>query len=492
MLQMCEATRKTARGTKEYQLPSAMATSSDFEERKLRKLSPIEKFFQFSNDHTVNVTVYCLTIATLSPLQRSSVHSVLLHLYRKLPNLRVCIEEDRNGELWLCQMAQENILLKWLTSPEDFDAVYIGETRKPHDARVGPLWRVTVMPAQDGPTPDAEFKHHYRVMFGLHHSITDGHSSMRLCGHFLSLLNSELEGNEVDDNEQFADYVGPEFHDKLVEEAKLTLSTNLYLQCKMRDDYAAIAAAESLLTKVFPPKEEVADPKTETLFIKFDEASTTKFVKKTKSEGVSVHSGFCSVLHSAFVELFQEAGASSEKFDIFSFHDVNERRYWNSESEKSYGPHLSLIRIILTVDKDCPSNVWESARQFHKVFLECLDNKQTFFMEIIDAEVSPTVEKSTDFYSQKISSPSVYSTSNMGNVTKIFLAPDGAEYPQVKATEIRRSTSLHTYLNNNGFCFQTFRGELLVSFDYNTRYISTELANRIVEKVRAHFLRHLS
>ncbi|XP_018010269.1 uncharacterized protein LOC108667724 [Hyalella azteca] len=124
-----------------------MATSSDFEERKLRKLSPVEKLIQFCHDHTVNVTVYCLTIATRSPLQRSSVHSALLHLYRKLPNLRVCIDEDRNGELWLCQ---ENILLKWLTSPEDFDIVYIGETRKPHDARVGPLWRVTDMPAQKG------------------------------------------------------------------------------------------------------------------------------------------------------------------------------------------------------------------------------------------------------------------------------------------------------------------------------------------------------
>ncbi|XP_047740706.1 uncharacterized protein LOC125179245 [Hyalella azteca] len=409
-----------------------------------------------------------------------------------MPNLRVLIEEDENCELWLFDMAQEIILLEWLTSPEDFDAVYIGETRKPYDAKVGPLWRVTVMPAQDGPTPDAEFKHHYRVMFGLHHSITDGHSSMRLCGHFLSLLNSELEGNEVDDNEQFADYVGPEFHDKLVEEAKLTLSTNLDLQCKMRDDYAAIAAAESLLTKVFPPKDEVADPKTETLFIKFDEASTTKFIKKTKSEGVSVHSGFCSVLHSAFVELFQEAGVSSEKYEIVSFHDVNERRYWDSESEKSYGPHVGRQRIIFTVDKDCPTNVWESARQFHKVFHDYLDIKQTLFMDILEAEVSPAAQKSEDFYNYNIICPTVFKISNMGNVTKLFLQSEGAEYSHVKALEIRRSTSIHKLKTNNVFCLQTFRRELLCSFDYNTRYITHKLAAKILEKVQAHLKRHSS
>jgi hypothetical protein len=41
----------------------------------------------------------------------SSINNVFFH-DRKLPNLRVCIDEDRKGELWLCQMAQENIHLK--------------------------------------------------------------------------------------------------------------------------------------------------------------------------------------------------------------------------------------------------------------------------------------------------------------------------------------------------------------------------------------------
>ncbi|KAF2365274.1 Alcohol acetyltransferase/N-acetyltransferase [Trinorchestia longiramus] len=466
-----------------------MSSSSDFKDRVLRKLTPLEKFFQFSHDYKFNLSVYCLTVATKSPLLQSTVHSALQHLYRKLPNFRVCFQEDEESEWWMCRMKEEKISLQWRSSPEEFETVYIEETRKLYDVKNGPLWRVTVMPAVESSVsdPDDTFSHAYRIMFGLHHSITDGHSSMRMCGYFLGLLDSVIEGITIDDNEQFASHVGPEHHDKLIQEVQTILNSKPDVDRKMRDDYNAMLDAGSLLTKTYPPPtDSEKDPQILTLFTELNKATTSGLLKKMKSEKVSVHCGFFSIIHSAFTEMFQEAGLKQETYDIVSYHDVNERRYWSCEGEKSFGPHIGMMRILFPVEKDIQSKLWDSARRFYKVFHEYVDEKNMFFMDILDAEKFPPVTKSADIYKNKVPCLTVYNTSNMGNVTSLFLRPDGSEYSHVKALQIRRSTSVHSYMTNNVFCLQTFRGKLVFSFDYNTRYISTDLAKKIVNKVLIH------
>ncbi|KAF2365275.1 Alcohol acetyltransferase/N-acetyltransferase [Trinorchestia longiramus] len=466
-----------------------MAAFIDFRDRVIRKLTPMEKYFKFSHDNNFNLSVYCVTVATKCPLQLEIVLTTLQHLYRKLPNLRVCVEEDEDGELFLCGMKEEKISLHWRPSPEGYEALLAEETRKHYDVKTGPLWRVTVMPAlepstfQDG---DDSLSDVYRIMFGLHHTITDGHSSIRTCGLFLRLLDSVIEGISIDDNEQFASYAGPEYHEKLVREAKTVLGTEPEVDRMMRDDYDALAAAGgSLLTKVFLQKAENGS-ETLTIFSELDAATTSRLMKKIKSKKLSVHSGLSSILNEVFVEMFQEAGFLKDIYHIVSYHDVNERRYWDVEADKLFGPHVNSLRILFPIRKDRHTNFWEGARMFHKVFQERVNNKQMIYMGILDAEKFPPVRKSSEMHSYKMPCLRVYTNSNMGDVTKFFLQPDGAEYSHVKAVQIRRSTSLHPYKTNNVFAVQTFRGKLMFSFDYNTRYISTDLARNIVDKVLVH------
>ncbi|KAF2365277.1 Alcohol acetyltransferase/N-acetyltransferase [Trinorchestia longiramus] len=388
-------------------------------------------------------------------------------------------------------MREEKILLQWLSSPEGYETVLTEETRKQYDLKTGPLWRVTVMPTLESSLFDSDdsFLCVYRVLFGLQHTITDGHSSMRMCGYFLSLLDSVIEGITIDDNKQFASYIGPEYHEKLLTEAYGILQTNPDFARKLRDDYNAQAAVGSLLTKVFPPTTE-HHPETLTLFTELDEGVTSKIITKSKSERVSVHSGFCSVIQCALIEMFQEAGLSTDTYEMISYHDVNERRYWGCEADNFFGPHVDMLRILFPVGKNIHSNFWDSARMFQSAFRERVDNKQIIYNVILDSETLPPVKKSSELYKYKMPCPRVYSTSNMGDVTKLFLKPDGSEHSHVKAIQIRRSTTLHSYKTNNAFVFQTFRGKLTFSFDYNTRYISSELARRIVDKVLIHLRYH--
>ncbi|KAF2365276.1 hypothetical protein FHG87_003975 [Trinorchestia longiramus] len=69
-----------------------MAVSSDFNDRALRKPTDLEKYYIFSHDNSFNLSVYSVTVASKKPLQHSTILTALQHLYRKLPNLRVCVE----------------------------------------------------------------------------------------------------------------------------------------------------------------------------------------------------------------------------------------------------------------------------------------------------------------------------------------------------------------------------------------------------------------
>ena len=72
-------------------------------------------------------------------------------------------------------------------------------TSKKFDEENGPLWRVTLQYETDKSKiiPELEednYSHQHSLFFAIHHSITDGYSTTRICGWLLSILNDVISG----------------------------------------------------------------------------------------------------------------------------------------------------------------------------------------------------------------------------------------------------------------------------------------------------------
>ena len=71
----------------------------------------------------------------------------------------------------------------------------------------------------------------------------------------------------------------------------------------------------------------------------------------------------------------------------------------------------------------------------------------------------------------------------MGNVTRFFKKVDGSEFESARAIHIRRTSSIPPGIYSSTFCIQTLNGKLLITFDYQSRYFSRDLAHNFLDNV---------
>ena len=347
------------------------------------------------------------------------------------------------------------------------------------------MWRVTVLPFADVPSPDGtELEHGYRLLFGLNHAITDGHSSVRMCGYFLAFLNDCIEGKSIDDETQLVKYKNDEFNVPVINEVKELLKSDanlLHTYHKITEDLSKL---EPLLFKIFP-SESAAEPKTLSIWKDVNEKVTKQFIAKAKAEGVTVHSAFSTVFHAVFVELLNEFIGEDQEHVLGSIHDVNIRRYWKDGGENIVGVHIGALKTSIVATKDFVVNFWKNAKSFSEKFHSEINKKHSMIMEIIDAENNPPASVAASFYENKTPTNCYYAVSNMGDISRFFKRKDGTSFTSVQASHLRRATSVHTYMCPSTFCIQTMNNNFLCSFDYNTRYISSDTAHKILNKTVA-------
>ena len=302
-----------------------------------------------------------------------------------------------------------------------------------------------------------------------------------MCGHFITLLNDVIEGNSINDEIQLAEFVSNEHMNKILADAKEVLKADSKLHNEYRRMFEAQAKLEPLFFKLFPPEND-DNPKTLSISKDFSETITQQFFSKAKSEGITVHSAFCSIFHAAFVELLNASDSCQEEYELLSAHDMNYRRYWNIDGENSFGVHIGIHKTSVVAKKNFMGEFWQNAKKFHDKLHAEIKKKHAIMMGVIEDELKPGVITEESFYSNKTPAKTYYSVSNMGEITRLFKRPDGGDHSSVQAVHLRRSTSLHTYELASAYSFQTLNGMLLCGFDYNTRYVSTKTAHTLLDK----------
>ncbi|XP_047495030.1 uncharacterized protein LOC125043122 [Penaeus chinensis] len=385
---------------------------------------------------------YQLTLAAREPLTEESLTRALTHLFRKVPPLRMRYGR-RAGDTWLREMAKEIV---------DFEVVPDTTMRDMHDKLqhrhydtwTGPLWCARLWPRPHSSLPDDElgfeksrYPHTYTLFFGFHHGITDGNTNMRICGFFVQLLNDVLAGKSIKDEEQLGILVSDERTKKLLEERIANMEADPEVQQRALDDYNARHTTHSMIKSTF---EGAADKVGRSLLLArdMDVATTSQFVKRCRTENVTVNSAFTALANVALVDPSDGWG----------------------------------LAVIVPTPRDIGGKFWEYARLVHA------DMKQK-----IGTGTALQDEAVRHFMSEKTVMETIFScefaVTNMGDVTK--LVTEGGEH--VQAAHVLRSVNLDGVPSTCSNLCHTFRGRFIHVLSYNTASVTSQMAEQFCDRL---------
>ncbi|XP_018007751.1 uncharacterized protein LOC108665507 [Hyalella azteca] len=489
----------------------------------VRKCSILESMMDMLQSHAqAMITCYWLTLSTTVPVTEETVMAALRQLYRRVSNLRLVYRRRDDGETCFAQMPEERIDLQVI----DANAVqetFIQLTRTSFNGSVGPLWRVRITtstlkdeqvesPCQGLKPGPSRYENH--VLFSLHHGITDGFTSIRLMGHFMNLLNAAIAGNLVDTHEQLADLADVDLYSLDIMGKVMSEMADPQEKKKLDKEFNGFAEVKPVLLKAIPALGEVENT-TLSLRHDFDEASTKKFLSLCKSNGVSCHSGFTTVLKVALLELVQSHGLEQEEYEMLSMHTINGRRYWDSnkvDTKRQYGACIVMGPLLTKLPGNAKERFWLHAKDLHGTFQSSLDNltpvKYSIFAfvapdetkvpgditKVVDEKAGVLGNSGPDTSDPSSASPDVtsapsgtgtsqgkmrplasFDTTNMGDVTDFlsgkFAKQNGEpanEYAVV--SDVTRLTSTHAHKGNIcSHVFHTYNGRLMYSLAYSLR-----------------------
>ncbi|XP_069937085.1 uncharacterized protein [Cherax quadricarinatus] len=123
-----------------------MASSSSSNSSWVRAALPIEEWFEVGHQHGTFLACYVLQLGSHKPLHHSHVEQALLHLYRKVPNLRLSFG-TRDGVLWFKETTQENIDFEVILKECDLNSVIARLKTYKYNSSEGPLWCAKFLPA---------------------------------------------------------------------------------------------------------------------------------------------------------------------------------------------------------------------------------------------------------------------------------------------------------------------------------------------------------
>lgn len=457
------------------------------EKKWLWKATMAEMFFDASNRFQTFMVSYQLTVATAAPLLEDQVTSALSHLYRKTPNLRACFDQ-RDGTTWLREMAQEKIDFEMLPETASV-AETLQKLRNYHyDSNAGPLWCAKMRPGppSEGAANEMQgFPHLYTFFLGFHHGITDGTSTMKICGFLVQLLNDVISGKTIDDVEQLGVFISGEVTHKIVNKRVAAMRADPEILQKMIGESEAHKSNCSILNLTYKDARE-DECNTKYITRDLDVATTSAFFQKCRAESVTINTAFAALANAAMVDLLALGGLEQESYKIRSDHVVSVRRYWDEDGSKYLGCHiLPPMPILVEVPRHIGDKFWDYARSMHKEIQSELKAEAVVREEALKTYFMPENANFDEFF-QSPQSPNDntcdFCVSNMGDVTK--LVTEGGDHVQV--THVLRSVSVHGVPNNWSHLIHTFRGRLIHVLDYNTGRVNTQMAQTFCERIFHH------
>ncbi|KAK8736647.1 hypothetical protein OTU49_017435, partial [Cherax quadricarinatus] len=473
----------------------------DFDGKWLREASKAEKIFEECHKKGTVLVAYHVNLSTTVPLQEDQVKLALTHLYRKVPCLRVCFGE-REGTLWFREATNKNVDFKVLPETEVNEVMACLKSYQ-YNSDTGPLWCARLVAdtssgqceqttsmvdntstghsGQASPhIPDdnlVSLPHSYHLFLGFHHGIIDGFSAIKICGFTATLLNDVITGKPINDD-QLGEFVSCKETMELVLAKKALIKGDPLLMKKWTDEANLRKDKELFFSRIYQ-KPEGTEENCLALERQLDTTTTRKFLNKCRAERVTVHSAFTALADAALVELLAEKGVVQDTYNIYNYHAVSTRRYWKGDVSKSLGCHVSIIRMYTDTPRNINEIFWDFARSVHQELQSKLTSGTALEEEAFDllkSELKDTLKFVADSPTSFVS-PDYYTT-NMGDVTALVTEEDN-----VRVTCIMRSVSNRNTMCTCSHIFHTFRGRFLHLLDYNTRFMSTEIAENFCNKI---------
>ncbi|RXG68301.1 hypothetical protein Avbf_00079 [Armadillidium vulgare] len=415
---------------------------------RIKKLRPLEIFYEIGQRYGTLMTAYQVTLSSRERIRPDDVH---------LASLRKASIDKELHDM----------------------------THTPYDSSRGPLWRATFIETDSEsklPVPYLanEFPFQSQFIFGIHHAITDGYSNLKVLEFFVSILNQILLKESIEDY-QFGFFTsGIQSLDLLERRRAELVSDPKQLEEIKEKVKEAFFNVNSLWLDSFGENKDVIN---ETLHIskRLSEVTSQKFLKKLKSFRISLNSGMCALINVVLVEMMKEAGPERESYNIGTLHGVNMRQYWKDDYNIHLGLQIGMMRIFIDTSSKDPSDFWSYATRVNSILQAKVKSKWPLNEQIAqESFLNNDPEELQDLFKNENSPHTLlYTASSLGNVNKLVKFED--EF--VQWTTLSRTTSAHYLSCPLSFNFQVFRRLLCYSVEYVTRFVSEEVAHKILNNI---------
>ncbi|XP_045108441.1 uncharacterized protein LOC123503085 [Portunus trituberculatus] len=445
----------------------------------LRPATDIETLFtQIQETAGLLVSTYGLTIRTAQPLKDEQVQEALVHLFRKVPTLRLCFRR-KEDVFWTCEMKREHIDFK---AVDRSDQLKLQEELMNHQFNnsEGPLWCARLLEHNScggttSPGLEASFPYSRSLVLANHHGIADGTTNCRTVNCFLRILDDVIAGNPIDDSEQLGELASGEETATLLAVTEEELKENTENLEQAVEEYKKQHEKEKLIVRAFPNQD---DPNYITKIISetLDEETTSRFFRRCKQEGVTVNSGFTALTNCSLVDLVRETGMKQDNYPLQVTHAVNMRRYWQGDVSRALGCHIAVISLHETLTHQWRDNFWQYTRDLHTKVHDSLKDKGPlkywiyYFMVKGDDAVENMLKGRPEVDSD-------YCLANIGNLD--HLIPTDGDHARL--AHLVRTTQCW----NERIChmLHSLRGRLLYNLCYTSDSLTEQQARRFTDLI---------
>lgn len=316
------------------------------------------------------------------------------------------------------------------------------------------------------------------LVLAFHHGITDGYSTHRIIRHLLVLLNNIMAGNAIDESKQISSIIDPRHAKILMDDVEGAYRADLKL-LKERADIADRFLVATKIEKAFPVEAGLPQ-RTECLVHIVDKETTRRFIVKCREEGVTFHSGFCTVINASIMKVISDKCKLEEPITIPSLHMINRRRYYK-DSCSAFGLGLNLFGMVAEISINILQNFWPAAGNFNDNLKHANQIKAGFENEVIARITGKTNRPELDEHGTGSPLPLLryYVTSNMLDVTPLL----GHVGDDVQLQFYDRLTSLQRFPVLWSSTFQTFRGQFVHSLQFNVHLLGYEAARKLSDTI---------
>ncbi|XP_027228294.2 uncharacterized protein [Penaeus vannamei] len=418
-----------------------------------------------------------MTLNSSAPLRVEDVEEALFQLQRKTPMYQACISE-RNGRLW---WKRDDLDINFKVLERGTDTLdVINAMWDEGFERDGVVWKSRLVPAdahEPCPMPElqAAYPYQYNFMTCTHHAIGDGISVAYLCQGFLDILNTIIDGRQVDDK-PLGIFLSCE---EIAAKDELIRKQLLEDRERLEGLKAEVLRANKspVLHKAFP-RPSVDKPTTKYIINHLERNTHDAFAKRCKEAGVSFGSGIQAVINTAMVEMVRDAGIDDEYHDISVNLAADLRRYMEPRPLPALGLHARTMASVTRTHKDTRQRFWEYAAGLHREVGAQIKSGGILQQEVVRRMIMPKVDPN-QFYAGPTELIRDYGFSNLGDFAKVI--PGTGKHVQM--TNLMQFSATHKFVYMNFHQMFTFRGRTKYLISYSTDQMSDETAQLLANKI---------